>query len=141
MEEGWFCKPQISTYCILYKEYVCFMDHVFAIEFKKLLPKESHLFFYLFHLLEVLSIFILHLGAFWPNFCVRCSVCVYTYFCLCMSNYSRIVYLKYYVSFPWNCFCFFVKDNYISVYFWALYSIPLFYLSFLLPFVVSLKIR
>ena len=30
MEEGWFCKPQISTYSILYKEYVCFMDHVFA---------------------------------------------------------------------------------------------------------------
>ena len=58
-----------------------------------------------------------------------------------MSNYSRIVYLKYYVSFPWNCFCFFVKDNYISVYFWALYSIPLFYLSFLLPVVVSLRRR
>ena len=59
-----FCKAHVFNFNEVQVLNVYFMDHVFAIEFKKLLPKESHLFFYLFHLLEVLSIFILHLGAF-----------------------------------------------------------------------------
>ena len=46
MEEGWFCKAQISTYSVLYKEYVSFIDHVFASFTKKADLRKTIVFFF-----------------------------------------------------------------------------------------------
>lgn len=46
MEEGWFSKPQSSTYSVLYKEYFSFMDHVFASSTQKADLRKTIVFFF-----------------------------------------------------------------------------------------------
>ena len=118
------------------------MAHVVHILSKKSSPNPgSHRLFSMFSSRNIIGFFFLKILYFLGKVrdlyldCVCVSVCLCVCVCVCIwiSTCSSTIYWKDY-SFSMELFSYFVKNQltiFVWVYFWALYSVPLLYVSIL----------